>query len=145
MAFGIKKSLTLLHQGTNKKTKEVLEYFKQEIVEYANQHRIDVNHFHIMYPEAHPLVVAAARKYRLLSESFKQFNDELQSALRSLDYTKFGYGRVIKMDNIVIWHPTTEGKGQGKVVSFPNLIVDRHIVHRGSMRMLYYQSIVRHL
>ena len=140
MAFGIKKSKTLLHSGVNNKTKEVLEYFKQEIIEYANKHQVDVNHFHIMYPEAHPLVVAAARKYRLLSESFKQFNDELNSALRSLDYTKFGYGREIKMDNIVVWHPTTEGKGQGKVISFPTLTVDRHMTHRGH----YYGREMKH-
>ena len=114
----------------------VAKYLQQEIIGYCSKfldepEQITEKDFHAVLPERHTLIMASARKYRLLAHDFNEFVEALSNALKSMDYEKFGYSRNSwHLKNIVIWHPDKKQRGEGRCVSFPNLTLSTTGVSR---------------
>ena len=83
---------------------------------------IPMRHLASLDLDLHPLIISAARKYRILHTPVTQFYDEMMEAYRNLIGQRWGAVR-LSLTNPVIW---AKDRGEGMCVVFSNLSMSHH-------------------
>jgi len=106
---------------TPKYMKNLASQVNAEIDILADELELPKKHFAKMSTEVHPLVVSAARKFRILAKPVSAFADEIQTAYRGVhDMNRYGHVEV-KLTRPVMWASKTPEMTGLQCIAFLNL------------------------
>ena len=71
---------------SEERSKDTFNFTNFIIKSFADQEGIHEKHFHKLNPEVHPLIKAAVRKYRILSQDYEKFHSDVYDCLRALNF-----------------------------------------------------------
>jgi len=112
---------------TPKYMKNLAKQVNAEIDNLAKELEVPKKHFAKMSTEVHPLVVSAARKFRILAKPVSAFAEEIQTAYRGVkDMNRYGHVEV-KLMRPVIWASKNPEVTGLQCIAFLNL--DIHSVN----------------
>lgn len=112
---------------TPKYMKNLAKQVNAEIDNLAKELEVPKKHFAKMSTEVHPLVVSAARKFRILAKPVNAFAEEIQTAYRGVkDMNRYGHVEV-KLMRPVIWASKNPEVTGLQCIAFLNL--DIHSVN----------------
>ena len=107
---------------TPKYMKDLSLKVNAEIDRLAEELKLPKKHFAKMSTEVHPLVVSAARKFRILAKPVSDFANEIQTAYRGVHQNMSRYSHVdVKLLRPVIWASKNPEMNGLQCIAFLNL------------------------
>ena len=111
---------------TSKYMKTLAESVNVELDLLAEELKLPKLHFARVSTDVHPLVISAARKFRILAKPVQKFTDEIHTAYNGISGNRYGRAEV-KLSRPVMWASVTPNTYGLQCLAFLNL--DMHSVH----------------
>jgi len=115
---------------TSKYMQNLAETVNTELDKLATELQLPKKHFAKIETDVHPLVISAARKFRILAQPVRKFADEIQTAHLGISGNR--YGRCdVKLSKPVMWASAKPDTSGLQCLAFLNL--DMHSVYNMSV------------
>ncbi len=114
---------------TSKYMQNLAETVNTELDNIATELQLPKGHFAKVSTDVHPLVISAARKFRILAQPVRKFADEIQNAHLGMSGNRYGRCEV-KLSKPIMWASAKPDTSGLQCIAFLNL--DMHSVYNMS-------------